>query len=60
MEDEEMPDLESQDQHQPSQICEDSEMENYDGTIKDLYIKSNFLENSSKCQKYNHLKQNFE
>ena len=49
MEDEEMPDLESQDKHQPSQICEDSEMENYDGTIKDLYIKSNFLENSSKC-----------
>ena len=35
-------------------------MENYDGTIKDLYIKSNFLENSSKCQKYNNLKQNFE
>ena len=49
MEDEEeMPDLESQQKSEPSQIYEDSEMENYDGTIKDLYIKKNFLENSSK------------
>jgi len=34
-------------------------MENYDGTIKDLYIKTNFIDNSSKSDRFNHLKQKF-
>lgn len=46
---EDMPALESCSKASQGQIGEqDSEMENYEGTIQDLYSKNNFVENSSK------------